>query len=55
MKRWLALPVVTLLILAAGLIPSLMLKGTQRYEVVTPTLSLYQNSVRCSGAMYPRH
>ncbi len=55
MKRWLALPVVTLLILAAGLIPSLMLKGTQRYEVVTPTLSLYQNSVRCSGALYPRH
>lgn len=55
MKKWMALPLVSLLILAAGQIPTWMLDGAQRYRVITPQSALHQDSVRSTGALYPRY
>lgn len=55
MKKWFALPLVGLLILAAGQIPAWLLEGAQRYRVIAPEAALHQDSVRSSGSLYPRY
>ena len=55
MKKWMMALVLLVLIAAVGLTPAWVLNRAERYQVVTPTVIAYQNSIRCTGALYPRY